>query len=53
MATATATATAMAMAMAKAMATAMAMAARMFNCVQGIEPCECMGKGHQFQRLGF
>jgi hypothetical protein len=26
---------------------------RMSDCVQGIEPCKCKGKGHQFRRLGF
>ena len=26
---------------------------RMSDCVQGIEPCGCKGKGHQFQRLGW
>ena len=25
---------------------------RMSDCVQGIGPCECKGKGHQFQRVG-
>ena len=24
----------------------------MSDCVQGIEPCECKGKGHRFQRVG-
>jgi hypothetical protein len=27
--------------------------ARMCDCLEGIEPCECKGKGHQFQRLGW
>ena len=26
---------------------------RMSDCVQGIEPFECKGKGHRFQRLGW
>ena len=25
---------------------------RMSDCVRGIEPCECKGKGHRFQRVG-
>ncbi len=25
----------------------------MSDCVQGIEPCECKGKGHRFRRLDF
>ncbi len=27
-------------------------AERMSDCVQGIEPCKCKGKGHRFRRLG-
>jgi hypothetical protein len=26
---------------------------RMSDCLQGIDPCKCEGKGHQFQRLGW
>ena len=26
---------------------------RISDCVRGIEPCECKGKGHRFQRVGF
>jgi hypothetical protein len=26
---------------------------RMYDCVQGIKPCECKRKEHQFQRLSF
>jgi hypothetical protein len=25
---------------------------RMSDCVRGIEPCECKGKGHRFRRVG-
>jgi hypothetical protein len=25
---------------------------RISDCMQGIEPCECKGKGHRFQRVG-
>ena len=28
------------------------LAVRMSDCVQGIEPCECKGKGHRFRRVG-
>ncbi len=28
------------------------MIVRMSDCVQGIEPCECKGKGHRFRRVG-
>ena len=29
------------------------MAERMSDCLEGIEPCKCKGKGYQFQRFGW
>jgi hypothetical protein len=26
---------------------------KMCDCLEGIEPCECIGRGHQLQRLGW